>query len=65
LKKEGNKNIVQSDFELICFDLVSQPSTPGAYLFTDQSLSKVYTENINKNTVISEDVIKSIDNFLI
>jgi hypothetical protein len=65
LKKEGNKNIVQSDFELICFDLVSQPSTPGAYLFADKTLSKVYTENINKNTIISNDIIKSIDNFLL
>ncbi len=24
---------VQSDFQLICFDIVSEPSTPGAYLF--------------------------------
>jgi hypothetical protein len=38
----------------------------GNLVFTfNQSLSKIYTESINKNTVISEDVIKSIDNFLI
>lgn len=24
---------VQNDFQLICFDIVSEPSTPGAYLF--------------------------------
>ena len=35
LKKVGEQNEVQDDFELICFDLVSSPSTPGAYLFTD------------------------------
>lgn len=30
LKKVGEQNEVQGDFELICFDLVSSPSTPGA-----------------------------------
>jgi len=29
-KKEGT--IVEDDFQLICFDMVSEPSTPGAYL---------------------------------
>ena len=33
LKKSGEFNEVQEDFELICFDLVSSPSTPGSYLF--------------------------------
>jgi hypothetical protein len=33
LSKVGEHNQVQEDFELICFDLVSSPSTPGSYLF--------------------------------
>ena len=33
LARKGERNEVQEDFELICFDLVSSPSTPGAYLF--------------------------------
>lgn len=32
LQKEGETNIVQDDFELIAFDSVSSPSTPGAFL---------------------------------
>ena len=32
LQHEGDANIVQDDFELIAFDAVSSPSTPGAYL---------------------------------
>lgn len=32
LKQEGGTNIVQDDFELIAFDAVSSPSTPGAFL---------------------------------
>jgi len=37
LKEVNGKNIVQSDFELICFDLVASPSTPGAYLFPEKT----------------------------
>lgn len=36
LKEINGENLVQSDFELISFDLVSTPSTPGAYLFPNQ-----------------------------
>jgi len=32
LQNEGGDNIVQDDFELIAFDAVSSPSTPGAFL---------------------------------
>jgi hypothetical protein len=37
LKELNGKNIVQDDFELICFDLVASPSTPGAYLFPEKN----------------------------
>jgi len=48
LKKVGEKNEVQPDFELICFDLVSSPSTPGAYLFTDPSERANFEENLEE-----------------
>ena len=41
LKENGGNNEVQDDFELICFDLVSSPSTPGSYLFKN-------AEDVNK-----------------
>ena len=44
LKQEGSKNLVQDDFELICFDLVSSPSTPGAYLFKNLEDKELYDE---------------------
>lgn len=28
-------DMVQSDYQIICFDIVSEPSTPGAYLFSE------------------------------
>jgi hypothetical protein len=64
LKKVGEKNEVQDDFELICFDLVSSPSTPGAYLFLNAEDRNQYEENLeeekkSKEIDVSSD--KSID----
>jgi len=36
VKTVKGEDIVQSDFELIAFDFVSSPSTPGAYLFKEE-----------------------------
>jgi len=35
VKSKGDQDVVQEDFELIAFDFVSSPSTPGAYLFKE------------------------------
>jgi len=35
VKSVSGKDVVQEDFELIAFDFVSSPSTPGAYLFKE------------------------------
>ena len=32
VEKRGEKTMVQDDFQLICFDIVSDPSTPDAYM---------------------------------
>jgi len=34
-RSEGNTQIVQDDFQLICFDMVSEPSTPGAFMLRE------------------------------
>ena len=44
VKSQGGKDIVQEDFELIAFDFVSSPSTPGAYLFKEGK--EVYTRGM-------------------
>lgn len=46
LKSVRGQNIVQDDFELVCFDLVSSPSTPGAYIFKDPSDRDQYQESV-------------------
>lgn len=47
LAKKGEYNEVQDDFEIICFDLVMNPSTPGAYLFLNKDDRQLYDENID------------------
>jgi hypothetical protein len=63
LKKRGEQNEVQEDFELICFDLVSSPSTPGAYLFQDEKDRYKYEENLQEEKELKSqrDASASID----
>ncbi len=42
VRKNGDHNVVQDDFQLICWDFVSEPSTPGAFMIP---------ESINENTM--------------
>jgi hypothetical protein len=53
LKKVGEQNEVQDDFELICFDLVSSPSTPGAYLFQNKDDRMKYEESLEEDRKIA------------
>jgi hypothetical protein len=73
LKKVGERNEVQDDFELICFDLVSSPSTPGAYLFVNPEDRNKYEENLDEeknrkdsNQFVdkSVDLMKKLNDFL-
>lgn len=34
-RRQGDAQIVQDDFQLICFDMVSEPSTPGAFMLRE------------------------------
>ena len=67
LKQVRGQNIVQDDFELVCFDLVSSPSTPGAYVFQDLNDKDKYNEHIEEKPVM-EDKMKRLmgkfDSFL-
>jgi hypothetical protein len=34
-RRQGDTQVVQDDFQLICFDMVSEPSTPGAFMLRE------------------------------
>jgi len=64
LIKKGEQNEVQDDFELICFDLVASPSTPGAYLYKDRGDRMKYDESVeseDKKITISKGLDRSVD----
>jgi hypothetical protein len=35
LTQNGNNNVVEDDYVLICWDIVSEPSTPGAFIMKE------------------------------
>jgi hypothetical protein len=44
-KEQGGNTMVQDDFQLICFDLVSEPSTTGAFLFKEHKEPNIFTKS--------------------
>lgn len=60
LAKKGDQNEVQEDFELICFDLVSSPSTPGAYLFLNAEDRNKYEENLEEENRAKQNRVSPI-----
>lgn len=67
LKEMKGQNVVQEDFELVCFDLVSSPSTPGAYVFKDLADRDKYQESVQEKPVIDSKIMSlmgRLDNFL-
>jgi len=62
LREVGGDHIVQEDFEIICWDVVTAPSTPGSWMFKEKSEAKPFVESINKNNNL---LIDGLDKFLL
>jgi len=41
VRKQGEYHVVQDDFQLICWDMVSEPSTPGAFMIPEGKLIEI------------------------
>jgi hypothetical protein len=53
--ERNGKSIVQEDFELVCFDVVSEPSTPGAFMMREaRELELKESRQAKINKLISE-----------
>ena len=67
VKESNGVTMVEDDFQLICFDIVSEPSTPGAYLNPEgQSRSRINVglhEN-QQNLTKSQKVNNILDDIL-
>jgi len=59
-KKQGDYHIVQDDFQLICWDYVSEPSTPGAFMLPEGKtinsfeLRKVFNKSDRIDRIIND-----------
>ncbi len=59
-KKQGDYQVVQDDFQLICWDYVSEPSTPGAFMLpegktvTSAELKKIFTKSDRIDRVVND-----------
>ena len=63
LKKENGKNVVQDDFELICWDIVTSPSTPGSWIYNEEPTREQQMSEAKENKD-KDLLIDSLDNFL-
>jgi hypothetical protein len=54
--ESAGQTIVEDDFQLICFDMVSEPSTPGAFMMKEakQFNNKVFTKADRINRLLNE-----------
>lgn len=55
---------IVTDYELICWDLVSQPSTPGAWIGQNEEELKPYMESIEKKNNLIIDNLQKFDTWL-
>ena len=57
--EQQGKTIVEDDFQLICFDFVSEPSTTGAFMLREHKEPNIFTkaDKINRalNDIFSEE----------
>lgn len=61
-QRNGDTQVVQDDFQLICFDMVSEPSTPGAYMMTEGK--KVSSTELNKSFNKSDRINRMFNDIL-
>jgi len=59
VKKQGDYHIVQDDFQLICWDYVSEPSTPGAFMLPE---GRTINSNVLRSIFNKSDRIDRIVN---
>jgi Prohead core protein serine protease len=59
-RKQGEYYVVQDDFQLICWDMVSEPSTPGAFMIPEgkvideEELREVFKRSDRIDRVLNE-----------
>lgn len=61
-QKKGDYHVVQDDFQLICFDTVSEPSTPQAFILPEGK--RVHDFDLNKFLTRSDKIDRILNEIL-
>ena len=58
IREHNGETIVEDDFQLICFDMVSDPSTPGAFMMTEAKKRPNIFTKADKLNRLMNDILK-------
>jgi hypothetical protein len=61
-RNDGDRQVVQEDFQLICFDMVSEPSTPGAFMMSEGKT--IDPNDIDKNFTKTDKIDRIFNDIL-
>ena len=53
VRESQGKTLVEDDFQLICFDIVSEPSTQGAFMMMNEAKTKSFTKKDKINNLLN------------
>ena len=53
-RQQGSITMVEDDFQLLCFDLVSEPSTSGAFLVAESKINTNLTKSDRINRALND-----------
>jgi hypothetical protein len=62
LREINGDHIVQDDFEIMCWDVVTSPSTPGSWMFKEKAEAKPFTESKDEKKNL---LVDKINKFLL
>ena len=54
VREEQGRTLVEDDYQLICFDIVQEPSTSGAYLMAESKDRKIFTKADRINRALND-----------
>jgi len=57
VSEQQGKTLVEDDFQLICFDIVSEPSTQGAYMMMNEGHEKKMWSKADRINRLLNDII--------
>jgi hypothetical protein len=56
-ESNSGQAVVEDDFQLICFDFVSEPSTPGAYMMREHKESNIFNKSDRINRALNNIIV--------